>query len=153
MKMFMFEGTPEEISQVVQKMQPGEQVMAIPVTNAPKQPLPPGAAGDGSKFVTVDFARRVLTRIPLSTGMLAVLKKLYEAHPDWASSAELYEASNYSMKQFSGLMGAFGRRMAGTSAYDDEADFFDYQWDHTASAWQWRLPDSVREALEAEHLF
>ncbi|MES0042268.1 hypothetical protein [Mesorhizobium sp. M0091] len=151
MKMYMFEGTPEEISHVIQTMQPDQQVIAIPVKNTPEQPVPL-AAGDGSKFVTFEFARRVLTRIPLSAGVLAVLKKIYEAHPDWASSADLYAASNYTNRQFSGLMGAFGRRMANTPGYDDQANFFEYQWDHTAEAWQWRLPDSVREALEAEHL-
>lgn len=151
MKFYMFEGTPEEISQVMRTMQPGQHVTAIPAQGASEPPLPPGG-GDGSKFATFEFARRVLTRIPLSEGMLAVLKKIYEAHPGWAPSADLYAASGYNNKQFSGLMGAFGRRMANTAAYDDQASFFEYQWDHAAAAWQWRLPDSVREALEAEHL-
>jgi hypothetical protein len=49
-------------------------------------------------------------------------------------------------------MGAFGRRVRNTPGYDQEAAFFFFEWDDEAGAWKYRLPDTVREALELENL-
>ena len=45
-------------------------------------------------------------------------------------------------------MGAFGRRLANTSGYDGEKEFFVWRWNEDNDAWDCRLPDSVRKALE-----
>ncbi len=155
MKMYVFEGTPEEISKVAQAMQP----MAAANTTSVEQPTEvspakkPSKPSEGpAKFVSVEFAHRVLTRRPLSDPFRAVIKALNEAHPAWVSSADLYEASNYTVAQFSGLMGAFGRRMSHTEGFDEDAHFFDYEWDEEVEAWKYRLPDTVREALRLENL-
>ena len=84
--------------------------------------------------------------------MTAVLTTLHAADENWVSSARLYGVSGYSTAQFAGLMGAFGRRLVHTPGYDDEAHFFDYRWNEETKAWDYRLPASVRGALEAAGL-
>jgi hypothetical protein len=153
--MYVFEGTPEEISQVAQTMLPmsASNTMSVePPKEMPPATTPSKTSEGPAKFVTVEFARRVLTRLPLSGPFKAVLKALNEAHPEWVSSADLYKASGYTVPQFSGLMGAFGRRMLHTDGFDEDAHFFDYAWDEKVKAWKYRLPDTVREALRLESL-
>ena len=45
-------------------------------------------------------------------------------------------------------MGAFGWRLANTSGYDGEKEFFVWRWNEENNAWDCRLPDSVCKALE-----
>lgn len=154
MKMYVFEGTPEEISEVVRTMQPMTPAF-VEAGKASGRPTPISASRseDGpEKFVTVDFARKTLTRREISDPVKALFRTLYEAGEEFVPSADLYKATDYSVSQFSGLMGAFGRRMANTDGYDEEAHFFDFRWDQEAGAWQYRLPGTVREALEMEGL-
>ncbi len=152
MKMYVFEGTPEEISQVVLTMQP--IVPAPAAIGKLKSSASAEAMGGGEEkeFVDLQVARDVLTRLDLSKPMLAVLKVLYAAGEEWVSSADLHKASQYRVPQFAGLMGAFGRRLANTDGYEDGTHFFDFQWDDEVGAWQYRLPENVRIALEAEKL-
>ena len=155
MKLFMFEGTPEEISQVVRQVQsPEAAVIATGKVTKERASVvtPLISAGRPTKFVTTEFARLVLSRRVLSAPMKAVLSEIYHAHPNWVSSTRLYEVSGYTVAQFAGLMGAFGRRMAHTKGFDVSAYFFDCEWDDLANSWKYRLPEMVREALEAEGL-
>ena len=155
MKMFVFEGTPEEIGQVARKLQGKDSLSDLslnPEGEKAKSSQHSKASGPADKFVTLEFARRVVTRIPLSESMKSVLRALAEKHPNWVASQALYEAAGYNVSQFSGLMGAFGRRMANTSGYDEDAHFFDYEWDGENDAWKYRLPDTVVEALRQEEI-
>lgn len=152
MKMYVFEGTPEELSQVAKTLQ-----MSAPLAEAvdpSPEPLAPekvSAKAEDTEGVTLKFARRVLKRRELSSPLKAVFQRLYEAN-DWVGIEELGEVSGYSRSQFAGLMGAFGRRITHTQGYDEEAAFFYTEWDDDAGAWKYRLPDTVREALELENL-
>ena len=145
MKLYVYDGTPDEISQVVQKLQattpaesrPNESDDAF-LSQDPKGP---------KKFVETDFALRTLSRIKLSDPFKATIRALDKALPEWVHISELHEASGYKPAQFAGLMGAFGRRMAHTEGYDGEAHFFDYEWDEDTEAWKYRIPDSVHEAI------
>ena len=107
---------------------------------------------EASRFVTTRFARRTLKRLKLSKPMKKVLRALYDAYPEWLARPTLLEVAGYSPSQFAGLMGAFGRRMANTEGYDSEAEFFEYEWDEAGEVWNYRLPESVREALALEQL-
>ena len=98
-------------------------------------------------FVTTRFARRALTRLPLSEPMKNVLEALCGAHPDWLSAPELQKAAGYNPSQFAGLMGAFGRRLANTEGYEHEAHFWEWEWRDDKDTWECRLPDSVYEAV------
>ena len=103
-------------------------------------------------YVTTRFARRVLTRRPLSTSMRTLFQALYESHPDWSSALALHQVLDYRPAQLAGLMGAFGRRIANTEGFDSEAHFFDFRWNDEKGAWDYRLPKSVHEALQLEQL-
>ena len=150
MKMYVFEGTAEEISKVVHTMQP--TASSEPPEEASPSTMQSKTAEGPTKFVTTEFARRALTRIPLSDAFKAVIEALDKTHPEYVLTADLYEATNYTSAQFAGLMGAFGRRMLYTEGYDENADFFDSRRNEEAGEWEWRLPDTVREALRLENL-
>ena len=49
-------------------------------------------------------------------------------------------------------MGAFGRRVANTEGYDSDLLFFESRWNENEETWDYRLPDTVREALALEQL-
>lgn len=108
----------------------------------------------GKRFVTVEFAREVLTRLPLSPAQKAVLKALYDAGAEeYVTTTELVRVLRYdSGHQLAGVMGAFGRRIANTKGFDENATFFEIRWNETAAAWEYRLPATVRKALEQEGL-
>ena len=108
----------------------------------------------GKRFVTVEFAREVLTRLPLSPAQRAMLKALYDAEAEeYVTTTELVRVLAYGTgHQLAGLMGAFGRRIANTEGFDEKATFFEIRRNETAAAWEYRLPANVRKALELEGL-
>jgi len=159
----VLEGTPDEIGRVLEQIdmkgvswasarietdaspeEVGHPVFPLGRVN-PKRPAP-------SQFVTIDFARSVMTRIPMSNPLREVLRALYRAHPKWLLADELYSASGYDPQPFAGLMGAFGRRLRNTPGYNVNDDFFDYEWDEEAKSWRYRLPNSVCEAMRIEQM-
>ena len=152
MKMYMFEGSLEEIEGVLETLEPAlasKALLAVKTGSRSATALSP-KTGDESQpehFVTSRFAYRALTRRRLSDAMKALLKTLRDEAPQWVPVVDLYDATGYDSSQFAGLMGAFGRRMANTDGYDSEAHFFDYQWNVEMGAWDYRLPDSVLTVL------
>ena len=60
--------------------------------------------------------------------------------------------AEYEPARFAGLMGAFGRRMANTEGYDSDLLFFESRWNENEEIWEYRLPDTVCEALVLEQL-
>ena len=107
----------------------------------------------GKRFATVDFARKALTRLPLSPAQRAVLKALYDAGAEYVTTTEVVRAVGYqSGHQLAGLMGALGRRLANTKGFDENATFFEIRRNEAAAAWEYHLPANVRKALEQERL-
>ena len=155
MRMYVLEGTAEEIREVFPTLQlttEGTAVSAkLPDGTSPST-MPSEESEEPRRFVSVAFARRVLTRRRLSGPLTAMLKALNESYPEWVTTAAIYDATGYTPAQFAGLMGAFGRRTSHTEGYDDQAHFFDYRWNDETGAWDYRLPDTVREALRLENL-
>lgn len=155
MKLYVFDGTPEEIRDVARGILPMGTGPALAVEVPEKErPVTMGSDGSGSetKFVTTEFARRVLTRRPhLMPRIQAVLAALSAASGKWVPRSELRRAVDYSPHQFAGLMGAFGRRVSHTEGYDDEAWFIEQDWDEDEQDWVYRLPESVLEALKEQH--
>ncbi len=152
--MVVFEGTAEEISKVfhttIQPMTAGNAMSGEPPENT-SSAVAKTSEGP-TKFVTVDFARRVLTRRPLSKPLKALIQALTEAHPNRVLIATLYDATGYTAAQFAGLMGAFGRRVAYTEGFEKGTYFFDYKWNVEANQWEYRFPESAREAVSLENL-
>jgi len=148
MRAFIFEGTAEEVGRVVQAMQSNSTAGAKPSLARP-------ITDDEETWpsVTEEFVRRVLTRRRLSDPVKAMLRALSQADPeDYVPVADLYEATGYSSAQFAGLMGAFGRRIAHTEGYDENAVFFEYEETEDGRAWGLRLTEPVREVLRQENL-
>ena len=148
MKMFVFEGTPEEISAVARSMLPATTSDVALSLEVQQDEARFQSSERPTKFVTVEFARRVLGRRPvLSKPLKRVLRALNDAYPGWMLLSELHSAANYTPAQFAGLMGAFGRRMAHTEGYDKDAHFFEIRWNDDEDAWEYRLPVTVGAVL------
>ena len=149
------EGTAAEISDVLRAL-PGAatlQIAAVELTDETvPSPTRSESAESESTVVTARFARRALTRLRLSPPMRRVLAALYEAHPNWLSLPALHGIAEYEPAQFAGLMGAFGRRVANTEGYDSDLLFFESRWNENEETWEYRLPDTVCEALVLEQL-
>ena len=93
----------------------------------------------------------MLKRRSLSDEQLLVLKTLYNSEEP-VLATELQSALSYSTRQFSGLMGAFGRRLTHTDGYEPHTWFFVQEWQVDEGCNAYALPPSVREALEKEAL-
>ena len=149
------EGTKEEISAVLQAVSQTVtlQTTAVELTDkmVPSATTSESVEGESS-VVTTRFARRALTRLRLPPRMRKVLTALYEAHPGWLSLPTLHGIADYKPPQFAGLMGAFGRRVANTEGYDSDLLFFESRWNESDEAWEYRLPETVCEALALEQL-
>lgn len=150
MKAYLFEGTAQEVIEVMTAMQamPNAAAQDAAVAVAPTV----AEEGEDKEFVSIEVARRVLSRRPLSREQLAVLKMLYSALPDWVPAAKLQAAISYTPAQFAGLMGAFGRRFSHTEGFVENTWLFDAEWDYEVGAYNYRLPETVKAAMEAEKL-
>lgn len=155
MKLYVFEGSVEELSEVAVNLGISKVSEAVPPVPLEEAEVVGGASVtpiEDQEPVSVTFARRVLKRREISEPMMAVLKALYDAKDGYVGSNKLCEVSNYTKPQFAGLMGAFGRRISHTEGYDQETFFFTYVWDEEGSEWRYSIPPSVREALVKEKL-
>ncbi len=154
-KLIMIEGSPEDVLAVAKGLESGSSVAAA--TNvaeaAESSPEIDDEAEEESKerlFVTVEVARHVINRRPLSREQKLVLKTLADAHPGWVQASQLQEATAYSRASFAGLMGAFGRRLTHTEGYVAGSWFFDQEWNYETAAYQYRLPETVLAAAKEE---
>ena len=146
-KLMVIEGTPEEVLSVAKGLEVGA---SSPLDGAPA--VPTADAPGERAFVSTEVARKVLNRRPLSREQKTVLTILAKRHPTWVPAAELQAATGYTTAQFAGLMGAFGRRFTHTDGYIQGSWLFDAQWDYDKGAYDYRLPDTVLEAMKAEKL-
>ena len=163
MKITILDGTPEEVIKVVRALYPDTGSLVPTAQSGDPSPTPaptpnesttdgPESSEAPQKSVSIEFARRVLKRRPLSNKQLIALRTLQKAYPEWVTRDELLEATGYTAHQLAGLMGAFGRRMAHTEGYFKGAWFFDTRWNDSAGAYDYRLPDAVLEALRLDDL-
>ena len=150
MRLYVFEGSPEEIRETVQSVLPitADHAVSVELSTARSPTVRSRDSDQPKKFVTAEFASRVLARRPsLSAPVKAVLEALSEAYPSPVPLSDLHRVADYTPQQFAGLMGAFGRRMSHTEGYDVEAHFFDYRWDNDAGEYVYSLPETVYQAL------
>lgn len=151
MKAYMFEGTAQEVIEAMTAMQAASST-EVPAGAAAAVAPTVAEEGEEKEFVSTEVARRVLSRRPLSREQLAVLKMLYAALPDWVPAAKLQAAISYTPAQFAGLMGAFGRRFSHTDGYVENTWLFDAEWDYDVGAYNYRMPETVKAAMDAEKL-
>ncbi len=146
-KLTVLEGPPDEVIAVAKGLNIGG---AAPLA-APDLPLVKPAS-DEKAFVSTNVARKVLNRRPLSKEQKIVLTTLAKAHPDFVPATDLHAATGYAPAQLAGLMGAFGRRFTHTDGFVANTLLFDYEWNEEAGIYNYRLPDSVLEAMKSEKL-
>ena len=100
------------------------------------------------EYVSGEVAFRALTRLKLGKETKAVLRRIYMSGDAWTTATDLQKEVEYSPSQFAGLMGAFGRRLVNTPGYVLHSSFFEQEWDSEQSCYLYRLPPSVRPAVE-----
>ena len=153
MKVTIFEGTPQEIAAVFPGLgSSGASAVVISEGAPPAQPVAEDAsAGSSIKYVSLQLAKDVLMRRRLAPEQRLVLKTLYDQPTRMVSALELQKVLKYTRPQFSGLMGAFGRRLANTPGHASEW-FFRQEWDYSSACYVYSLPETVREAMRQEGL-
>jgi hypothetical protein len=84
--------------------------------------------------------------------MREMIQQLYHAGQTRMPSNRIRQAIGFGdadpsgADKFRGLMGAFGRRV--THDVEKGTAFFDQEWNGASNEFEWRLPVSVRQALE-----
>ena len=104
------------------------------------------------EFVSTELAFRAMTRLKLSKQQKAAINLIYSGGENWTSAADIQREIGYTPSQFAGLMGAFGRRLVNTPGYVLNSAFFDQEWDQDRSCYIYRLPPTVRTAVETARL-
>ena len=134
------EGTPDELARFARMMQFEFAGTAI-LSHA-------NVGSEATKFVDEEFAFRVLKRRSLSNEQKAFLSLLHTKSPSWVSALDLQEATKYRPNQLSGLLGAFGKRVASTEGYREGASFFEVEWDYDEDCYKYRLPEGSLAAVK-----
>jgi hypothetical protein len=140
----VIDGTPEEIAQYE-----ALQRLHGTLAHSPTQSMNLAVSVEVDwEFVSSDVAFRALTRLKLGKETKAVLNRIYWGGEAWTAAGVLQEEIGYSPNQFAGLMGAFGRRLANTPGYVLHSAFFEQEWDAERACYLYRLPPSVKLAVE-----
>lgn len=150
-----FEGTPEEFLKVSDALR-GAHCQAHSDNSRPlhsnSEAYEASTAPD-KRFVIKDQAVRILTRRKLSQCMDKFIRELYHAGDKKVKSDHLRKllgfddaADKKGADRFRGLLGAFGRRVAHDVPGD--VSFFDDEWNADEGQKEWRLPPSVRQAID-----
>ena len=139
MRAVILEGTSGEVGSAI------AQILAVNTRGPSSKPK---EASSEKEYVTVDFARRCLAREPeLPSNLRLVLTMCADASEEGVLRGELRDAIGFGTQQFTGLMGALGKRVANTEGYDDTW-FIWNEWDEGAEDYRYWIADSVIEALK-----
>lgn len=145
MKVFEFDGTPEEYAAYVAIREGrgrGEEKTV--------------EANHSQSTALVAFFRRVLTRRDLSDNSKRLLAALYEAGDAGLLRDELARRVGVDDSQLSGVLGAFGRRIEATEGISTvgrpsrkgTGHMMDFA--KVAGVWRYTLIPEARQAIEAE---
>jgi hypothetical protein len=141
MKLYVIEGSFEELSKILPTLDAQLEKTGRSLLNARGSTEP----ADTERWVTLEEARAILTRRPLSASVRKTLQALSVAGEKKLKSDDLKKVTGFNADQFRGMMGAFGRRIIHTAP--ENAKFFDSEWDHQSAQFLWRLPENVRQAV------
>jgi hypothetical protein len=139
MKLYVFEGTAEEFSEVAPTIG-----FKASETDLIQEDNPEKAEGE-KRPVTIDEAREILTRLELSDNIRQLLGILYAAGQKRLTSDELKKSLKLNTHKFRGMLGAFGRRVSYTAP--GKIWFLDQEWDFHRDQFTWTLPETVRQAM------
>lgn len=125
---FEVDGTVEEIRNLLE----GTVLPPLPAparTIAGGSPAPDGNDEETRRFVSTEFARRVLDRRRLPKNSVAVLFVLCRApYNEFVTYAHIKESAGLSEWEFRGVKGGFAKRISGTDGYERGAIFFEYDY-------------------------
>ena len=107
----------------------------------------PRPSSESTPFVSEQVAYDVLTRRELGETHVKLFQQLYDAGDEWTSAADLQRILRLTTREFAGVLGAFGRRLSNTDGTGSRS-FLDQYWDQENGYNLYRLPPSVRAALE-----
>jgi hypothetical protein len=144
MKLFVYEGSPEELAEVA-------QLIGTPTKNPVKASdvhEDDEKSAAQNENLTVDQIKSVFTRRAFAEPYKTILLQLYKAGDGRVKSDDLKKSLNYSSSQFRGILGAFSRRLKNTPGIPKGARLFDEAWDEDLRQKTWKLPLNVRKALE-----
>jgi hypothetical protein len=131
-----FEGTPDEFAKVAHLF-PGTLVSAV------AGPNPAESVEAETSEITSKLVLLVLTRRKLSSDIRKVLKALVQAGADGMTTGEIAAAMGINWQKLSGVMGAFGRRVASTSGWPAGVSFIE-----RGAGRRW-LPQIIRDVFES----
>jgi hypothetical protein len=154
---YEFDGTADEFVKVAQVLRgtttKHTETDGQPHSEPTEHSSPSAANGSNKRFVTCEQARKILTRRKLSTPLDRFMEHVYRAGDQKVKSNELREvlgfddaADQSGADRFRGMLGAFGRRVV--HDVGTEVDFFDANWNVDAGQMEYRLPPSVRQAMD-----
>jgi hypothetical protein len=160
MRVYVVEGTPEEIREAIPGLATAVegQITTVPTAAPTAVSRTAVEAEEGEEedeeqaYVSVDVAREVLTRRKLHDSQKKMLRAIYKAHPGQISAIDLQALLSQNTAQFRGFMGAWGRRYSHTEGFVEGEWFFDQDWDDEQACYLYGLPESVREAMKLEKL-
>jgi predicted transcriptional regulator with HTH domain len=153
-RVILIEGSPSEVTEVINNahvMQTSGVAIASATSDGKTAPISEEdeVADNQRVFVSEEVAHRVLSRRPLSKEQRALLVTLAKAYPDWVLATTLQKAVGYTPAQFAGLMGAFGRRFTHTDGWVEGSWLFDAEWSYDDGCYNYRLPETVRNAVKS----
>lgn len=152
MKAIVLDGSAEEISETLKRMGISSAFGAVVTPSPEAAELEEGAAEEGAESgrVPLRVARKVINRRHMYPLQQKMLELIYDAGDAGILATDLQDELDYEPAQFRGLMGAFGRRVAGTPGYADGDWFFDQEWEAEEQCYRYRLAGDPREAVRRE---
>lgn len=128
MEAIFLRGTQQEVSEALAKLR-SESSSDVSATVLVNEQGGKEANDQAPGAMSEQFAYRVLTRIPLVDSMENVMETISNAYPAKVPAGDLEKASNMFGRRFTGMMGAFGRRVAHTDGYPDGTFYFVQRWE------------------------
>jgi hypothetical protein len=144
MRAVVFEGTTDEVMAALAYMN-----AEVAKGEAEAEAVEDEKTYPPTGHVSVEFARRALARLPLSTRQRMVLGAIYQAEDKGVLGTKLHKLFSFSPAQFRGMMGAFGRRMWNTDG-PGYGLFFRKEWDGDQGSMRYTLTPEAREAVRLE---
>lgn len=129
------------------------EIWVVPTNVGPRSPGTGDLGGKGLGFnqEELEAVRRMLTRIPISRGQMALYEALYNTAENGLSKSQLAKAMDRTEDQVTGVLGALGVRINKTEGLDDNqgTSHILHIWG-VGGEWHYKMKPVMRKALELE---
>ncbi len=152
-----FEGTPEQYSEYLAAASMATSVITVTNATADRSDI-----SNSTPLVidVMEFIRRALNRMPLPDRQIDLFRALYEADAQQLSKPELEARMGRTSHELSGVLGALGRRIHGTTGSEQVTrrigatapiETF-LKISQIQGKWYYSLRPELRELLERENI-